>query len=252
MDIVWQDSPGSFLDPTAIDGASNVPLWPGGDVSMPWYASALDGSLAASDGLLWAGTAALPPSGMNGFTGAGPDAEIAASTAGNGLLSHDILWANPSGTTSMWPINDGWVSQAANWIGGASVDGTLPITTAATGNSGPFQLWFAAALPSGNFTSPWDQALNVLWTGSGQPSVSVPASNSGQPASGNPLHMALPSFASMPPSQLVWTDPAASAGSLPGQGNVPSGAQPPLAAPTVTSSFPQLGGWTSALFGAHS
>ena len=187
MDIVWQDSPGSFLDPGSIDAAGAFAPAPGADGSALWSGAPQD-VFASSDALLWE-----PSSGGMIAADAGPADWFGASTK-----SFDIAWADDSSAPALlWQSNG-------------------------SGALAPFSA--AVSLGGTEWSSPYTPP-DILWS-SGEPNnapaLTMAASPAPQFTSAGFYGTAPQSLASIPPSQLLWDQTAFA----PGQSTTPSGGQP--------------------------
>ena len=248
MNIVWQDTPGSFLDPTVIDAASSAAWLPGGDGGALWSSAPDGGSFTAGGALLWADDAGAPASWQTNLAADGMSSPGWQQQLGLSSGSLDIAWAdgNSNGANLLWQPN-GFPAEF-------SLAAMPPASTAqwSFNPSSPADLLWSSVVPNNL------PALGDI----GQPAFNALGGSGPQSTSGGLLGgWSLPP---MPTSQLVWSDQfgtlgttsasqlPASTGTPPAGGTPPVGGQPPLAAPTVTNSFPELGGWTSVLFGAHS
>jgi hypothetical protein len=239
MDILWQDSVGSFLDPSSVDAASRSALFPDGDGGAPWYGVADAGASAAADGLLWDAAGHSQAADVSGTAGAAPDlGGTGWQPIGSPGLDSGIQWTDPGSNTPLWHINDGGLSQATVSAGLFAAEGLWGATAGPAGSGGLNLLWQSSIEQTYGFTPPSavdsmvSQPLNALGTGggAGQPPLTLPGSGDWQSLPGN---FAAGGFASIPPSQLVW-DPSGGAGALLGQGTVPiGGPMAPSGAATV-------------------
>jgi hypothetical protein len=202
MDIVWQDSPGSFLDPGSIDAASAFAPAPGADGSALWSGVPAD-VFAQSDALLWE-----PSSGGLTAADAGPADWFSASTK-----SFDIAWADDSGSAPalLWQSNGS--GALAPFSVAVSLGGTEWPTSYA-----PVDILWSSGEPN-----------NAPFFGTPQPALTMAASPGPQLTSVGPFGAAPQSLASIPPSQLLW-DPTAFA----------PGGQPSVHSPAGGSSAPTI------------
>jgi hypothetical protein len=192
MDIVWQDSPGSFLDPGSIDAASAFAPAPGADGSALWSGAPQD-VFTPSDALLWE-----PSSGGTIAADAGPADWFGASTK-----SFDIAWADDSSAPALL-----WQSNGLGALAPFSAAVSLGGTEWSSPYAAPDILWSSG------------EPNNAPFFGPPQPALTMAASPAPQFTSLGPF--GAQSLASIPPSQLVW-DQAAFA---PGQTSTPGGSQP--------------------------
>jgi hypothetical protein len=191
MDIVWQDSPGSFLDPGSIDAASAFAPAPGADGSA-LRSGAPEDVFASSDALLWE-----PSSGGTVVADAGPAGWFGASTK-----SFDIAWADDSSAPA--PL---WQSNGSGALAPFSAAVSLGGTEWSSPYTPPDILWSSA------------EPNNAPFFGTPQPALNMAAS----PVPPMGIYGAAPqSLASIPPSQLLWNQTAFA----PGQASTPSGGQP--------------------------
>jgi hypothetical protein len=242
MDIVWQDTPGSFLDPTVIDAASTSAS--NGDGGVLW-SSTLDGSSPALSDLLWDDTP-LRSHGDSTFAAADPASGGWQQQFSAAVGSLDVAWADAggSGPVLLWQPN-GWQSQSpfaaapmagdTEWTSGLSTP--AEILWSSPGSTDPPTL----GVPQSQF--------NMLAGAPAQPSLAegLGAGGTGssplaplQSPSGNQFGVGgFPqSLVSMSPSQLLWTDPAGFGGGLLGPGS--TGGQPPLSGATFGGSLTPL------------
>jgi hypothetical protein len=208
MDIVWQDSPGSFLDPGSIDAASAFAPAPGADGSALWLGAPSD-VFAPSDALLWE-----PSSGGITAADASPADWFGASTK-----SFDIAWTDDSGGAPalLWQSNG--LGALAPFSAAVSLGGTewsSPYTP-------PDILWSSG------------EPNNAPFFGTPQPALTMAASPAPFTSVG-PFGAAPQSLASIPPSQLLWDSTAFA----PGQASTPSGGQPSGYSPAGASSAPTI------------
>jgi hypothetical protein len=248
MNILWQDSVGSFLDPSIIDAASSWASFPGGDGGALWSSAPDGGSFAAGDSLLWddgSGTSSnsQAPLAAAGMGPAGGQPEFRTSRG-----SLDIAWADATdaGAGLLWQPNGSQTQEpfvAVPLAGSAQWTSSLS-TPADILWSGSEPTTLPALLGAGQPT------LNMLAGGNPQPLAGGPLSlsNAPQPLLGAPFGGGSPPtwtspLSSLPASQLVWDSSSSNAVPLFGPGAAPSGGQLPL-------QF-GAGATASGLFGAH-
>jgi hypothetical protein len=249
MNIVWQDSVGSFLDPSIIDAASYSTLSPAGDGGALWSSAPDGGSSAAGASLLWddgAGTSSSWQALLvaDGMSSAGWQHDFGVSRG-----SLDVAWPDGigAGTGLLWQPNGSQTQE-------------------------PF-----AATPlagSAQWTSSLSTPADILWSGSepsslpallglSQPALNMLAGVGPQPLGGSPFSLdpallpglgsAPQSLASLPASQLLW-DGSGSTNPMLGQGILPSGSQQsPMLGMGPSASALQLfpGVPASGIVGAH-
>jgi hypothetical protein len=184
MDIVWQDSPGSFLDPGSIDAASAFAPAPGADGSALWSGAPQD-VFTPSDALLWE-----PSSGGTIAADAGPADWFGASTK-----SFDIAWADDSSAPALL-----WQSNGLGALAPFSAAVSLGGTEWSSPYTPPDILWSSA------------EPNNAPFFGTPQPALTMAAS----PVPPMGIYGAAPpSLASIPPSQLLWNQTALAPGGQP-------------------------------------
>jgi hypothetical protein len=259
MNILWQDSVGSFLDPSIIDAASYSALSPGGDGGALWSSAPDGGSSAAGASLLWddgAGTSSSWQAllAADGMSSAGWQHDFGVSRG-----SLDIAWPDTigAGTGLLWQPNGSQTQEpfAATPLAG-SAQWTSSLSTPADilwSGSEPSSLpaLLGATQPALNMPlagNPFslDSGLLPGVGGATQPLLGTPSGGGSPPIWTSPL-------SSLPASQLVWDASSSSAVPLFGQGAAPSGGQLPLPNIALDSRVTQLlPGSPAIVFGAHS
>ena len=231
MDVLWQDSVGSFLDSLVADTGACCVSFAGRDGAAPWSAAADSSPFAGSDSLLWSGNNETPADTSLAYAGSlGPDGNTPFGSD-PALLAAGLLWGDSGSNTSIWPINDPWL---ATGISAQGTD-TFPLIMSASGSGAPSLLWQTAVSSfeqvstevqsiAGNsvLSQPVDSQLNqvlgVLGNvtgGSGQPPTTLPvtALATNLPGSGG---LPASSFSMLAPQQLLWTAPSGAVSELSG------------------------------------
>jgi hypothetical protein len=253
MNIVWQDSVGSFLDPSNIDAASSSALFPTGAGSALWSSAPIGSSFAPGDAPLWDDTTGTLSGGDTTVTGADGRSAGWQQQFGDSSGSLDVAWTGASGNRLglTWQSNDApaqsslaavptmggmdWASTLSTpaillWAGAEPALGgalLLPGSILAGGNSPP--------LPGILFSLDLTLPPNL----SGAPQT--PTGNDPQPLLGSPVQGAptvLSALGDLSPSQLVWTfAPAVPSGGLSPtwETSLGAGGLPQLATPSSSS-----------------
>jgi hypothetical protein len=127
MKVLWDDTVGSFLDP------SGSPVFPNGDAGAP---SAGGGVTFGTQAVLWDQPGTPPVAGPTGAGNATPDTSPSES-------SH-LLWADPGNAPQTWNIAATWSANGdpAGAVGGFDGNGTTPTQPA---GDAPALLWQPAA-----------------------------------------------------------------------------------------------------------
>jgi len=223
MQLLWQDNVGSFLDSLATDAGGSSVSFAGGDGGTPWSATTDSSLFAGANSLLWSG---------NNETSADTNLSYAGSFGPEGttpwgsdpaLLAAGLLWGDSGSNTSVWPINDPWPATAVSAQGSE----TFPVVMSNSGSGAASLLWQTAVSSfeqvstevqsiAGNSVlsqaveSQLNQVLAVVGNvtgGTAQPPVTLPVTTQATnlAASGG---SAAPSFSTLAPQQLLWTDPS--------------------------------------------
>jgi hypothetical protein len=216
MNIVWQDTPGSFLDPTVIDAASTSTQFLGGDGSTLWSSTPV-GTFGSGDSLLWNDGAGTPASWQANLAAAGLSSPGRQHQFGLSSGSIDIAWTDPSppGAGLVWQA-DGWQSQSPFAV--APVAGGTEWTSSLSTPAGI--LWSSA------------ESTTPPTLGGPRSPFNLPAGGPAQPRLADGLGAGSQSLAALPTSQLLWPSQSASAGAL------ASGGQAQIAANTSTDGVP--------------
>ena len=245
MNVLWQDSVGSFLDPSIIDAASSWALFPGGDGGALWSSAPDGGASAAGDSLLWDDGAGTSSSWQTTLAAAGISSAGWQHDFGVSSGNLDIAWPDAIGAGAglLWQPNG---SQTPEPFAAAPLAGSAQWTSSL---STPADILWSGSEPT---------SLSAL-LGATQPPLNMLGAGSPQSLGGNPFSLdpallpglggAPQSLASVPASQLLWDG---SGGTVPmlSQGILPSGGgQPPmLAAPSGSAlqlfpDVPHVGGF---------
>jgi hypothetical protein len=220
MDIVWQDSPGSFLDSGSIDAASAFAPVPGADGSALWSSAADRGSSATGDALLWDDDAASRASWQANLAAAGMSSPDWGRQFGLSSGSLDIAWADGSGNgpSLLWQPNG---SAAPFSFAASPLDSSMEWTS-------------SLPTPAGILWSASEPTTLPAFVGLSAPTPNTPLADGLLPRLGTtpqppPLEIPFSRLSSMPASQLVW-DSSSSAVALPVRAaDASAGPAPPVA-----------------------
>jgi hypothetical protein len=223
MNVLWQDNAASFLDGSSLGGAGGFAASLG-DGGAPWFASA-DGGLFSGQPVLWwdngadSATAAPGLTGVPGFDPGGaaggwlPNGAEAFAGA-DPTLDGGLLWPDGRGSTSNLVLTGAGMGQ---W--------NLSAVDAASSQ------WLQSVRDIASRGEKWlTEASTLLWTG-GQPSLTPPITGTPQLAGG----LAGPTFPTLTPEHLVWTDPSGATG-------LTAGPSLGVAEPAPTTLASSLGG----------
>jgi len=205
MDVAWQDGAGSFLDWSGSDLSGSFASLASGDGSVLWSSSA-DTPLFSGDSVLWESTADSPAgSHLSAFDPSASETDgtptrswITSGTSGllvgSSSLDSGLLWAGAGSDTSA-SLNSG----SGLWLGALDLGA----------GSGPSSQWLQFVNDFANRSATgFSDIPTLLWSG-GERSAVTP------PITGDPLHLASsfagPSFPTLAPEHLVFTDPAGAA-----------------------------------------
>jgi len=208
MDLLWQDSVGSLLDPLAAHAGGTPGAFDGGDGGLRWSAPAETGLFTGPDSLLWRDPVGALTRGEPGsFPADASGAFDGASWAPESTLSAvGLLWAEPTSSTFSWPTNDAWTTQ-----NGAAAPVSLLWQSVLSDADRP-----SADLHSSMVETWANGSYDLLWTATGDT-----APLTAEPSIAYPLGAAQ-SLAFVPASQLLWDGSA---------GVSMQGTSQPLAAP---------------------
>jgi hypothetical protein len=244
MNVLWQDSAGSFLDPSIIDAASSSASFPGGDGGASWSSAPAGSSSAAGDPLLWDDAAGTPSSWQAALAAAGLGSAGWQHEFGLSSGNLGVAWADPTGPSAslLWQPNG---SQAQEPFAAAPLAGSAQWTSSL---STPADVLWSASEPTNlpTFVGLSPPVPNMPLAGnpfSLDPAPLPGLGSAPQPLAGSPSSSGSPptwsSLLGLPASQLLWNS-SSSAVPLFGQSAAPSAGQPPLPSIALGSSLTQL------------
>jgi hypothetical protein len=205
MDVVWQDSVGSFLDSSGTDPGNFASF--ASDGSGALWSSAGDSPLFSGQPVLWESGADSPAdSHISALTADGTGgndsgallvgswlADASAGSAGaSPAMNLSLLWAGSGSDTSSTLASNGGVGLGALDLGAGSAASQ----------------WFQSLNVSAPQETWLQQPANLVWTG-GTDQAPLTTSTPLMPPVGNLQVPGAPSLQAPPtltPQQLVWTD----------------------------------------------
>lgn len=206
MDIAWQDSVGSFLDWSGTDPGSSLAALLSGDGGAVWSAPA-DGDSFSGQSVLWESRGDAPgDSHLATFDPNATDTDTLARTWIADGTSSGLLSGSPSLDSGLlWAGAGSEGSSSLSTSGGVGGLGSLTSLDLGAGGSSQWQQFVDQfANPSATWLP-----QHLVWpAGSSQPPLG--------PTTLDSLHLADslagPTFPTLAPEHLMWTDPSLATG----------------------------------------
>ena len=204
MDVAWQEGAGSFLGWSENDLSASFASSANSGGSVLWSSSA-DTPLFSGDSVLWESSSDSPAdSHLSAFD------RIASETDGTPTSS----WIT-SGTSRLF-VGSSSLDTGLLWAGAGDAGSSSLLTNAggaqfdlAAGSDGPSQ-WQQLLGVSGNPPTWFQDATHLAWTGgSAQPPLAPPITLDSVHIANS---VATPTFPSLAPTSLMWTDPSTATG----------------------------------------
>jgi len=230
MDVVWQDSVGSFLDSAGSDPGSFASF---ADDGGALWSSVSDSPLFSSEPVLWQSGADAPADSHLGALIADSSVTDSSALLAGGWIA-DAGSGFVGGSATLHGGGLMWAGAGSNTASTLSSNGGVGLGALDLGaSSGSLWQQFVDQFASGAASSLGD-VPQLLWTSpAGQLSITVPVVSGLQPLQVGASDSVAATLGNLAPTQLVWTQPSAANGLTVG---------PSLAGAAPTTLASNLGG----------